>query len=158
MSPHTSTGSGADVRVPPPLLYAVPLLALSLLDRAVPVRIPGGRATRATGFALAAGGLALVVTSARTILARGTTIHPDGEVSTIVSDGPYRFSRNPIYLGLTVAYTGGALAQRTAVPLLGLPGVLLAMQKLVIEREERYLRERFGTAYTSYCAKVRRWL
>lgn len=44
------------------------------------------------------------------------------------------------------------------MPLLGLPGVLLAMQKLVIEREERYLRERFGTAYTSYCAKVRRWL
>ncbi|HET8599236.1 MAG TPA: isoprenylcysteine carboxylmethyltransferase family protein [Segeticoccus sp.] len=157
MSPHAST-TGADVHVPPPVLYAVPFAALSLLGRALPLRLPGGRATRSGGFALVAAGLALGVTGARTILGHDSSIHPDGEVSTIVRDGPYRFSRNPIYLGLTLVYTGGALAQRSALPLFGLPGVLVAMQNLVIQREEHYLRERFGSAYTSYCAQVRRWL
>src|SRR5699024_3555895 len=134
------------------------LAALSALGRVAPLRLPGGRGTRATGLVLVAGGLGLIATSAATILGRGTTIHPDGEVSAVVSDGPFRFSRNPIYLGLATAYTGAALAQRTAVPLLGLPAVLAGVQKLVIEREERYLRKRFGSAYTSYCAQVRRWL
>ncbi|HET7303632.1 MAG TPA: isoprenylcysteine carboxylmethyltransferase family protein [Segeticoccus sp.] len=158
MSHHLQDTGGADVPVLPPVLYAVPFAALSVLGRAVPLRLPGGWLTRVGGMALLATGLGLVGTGAGAVLGHDTTLEPRGEVSTIVRDGPYRFTRNPIYLGLALAYAGGSLAQRAPLPLLALPGVLAGVQKLVVEREERYLRGRFGPAYDAYCATVRRWL
>jgi protein-S-isoprenylcysteine O-methyltransferase Ste14 len=86
-----------------------------------------------------------------------TAIYPNQPARALVTTGPYRFSRNPMYLGLTAAYFGLALVLNWAWPLVLLPVVLGALSALVIDREERHLASSFGTAYTEYRRHVRRW-
>ncbi|MFI5210728.1 MAG: methyltransferase family protein, partial [Gemmatimonadales bacterium] len=69
-----------------------------------------------------------------------------------------RFSRNPMYVGMTLLYLGIALWANSLWPLLLLPAVLVVMRRGVIAREEAYLERRFGDEYRSYRARVRRWL
>jgi len=88
----------------------------------------------------------------------GTQVDPLGKVSTIVSSGPYRVTRNPMYLSLMVLYCGGILAFHLAWSVALLPVVFLALHYGVIVREERYLRANFGEPYAEYCRQVRRWL
>lgn len=88
----------------------------------------------------------------------GTNV-PSWQPSTaLVTGGPYRFSRNPIYLAQTLIYLGLACGYGSAWPLALLPAVLIVMHHGVIRREERYLAARFGAAYRAYSASVRRWL
>jgi protein-S-isoprenylcysteine O-methyltransferase Ste14 len=75
----------------------------------------------------------------------------------LVDDGPYAFSRNPMYLAWTLGYVGAALAAGAAWPLLLLP-VVLAVTHVAVLREERTLERRFGAAYRGYKASVRRYL
>jgi protein-S-isoprenylcysteine O-methyltransferase Ste14 len=75
----------------------------------------------------------------------------------LVDNGPYAFSRNPMYVAWTVGYLGIALVAGTAWPLLLLPAVLVVTQ-VVVQREERSLERRFGAAYRSYKTSVRRYL
>jgi protein-S-isoprenylcysteine O-methyltransferase Ste14 len=77
---------------------------------------------------------------------------------TVVREGPYRWSRNPMYVGFTATYFGAALLANLAWPLLLLPLVLLTLVAGVIAREERYMRATFGPSYEEYCRDVRRWL
>jgi protein-S-isoprenylcysteine O-methyltransferase Ste14 len=72
--------------------------------------------------------------------------------------GPFRFSRNPIYLADATTYLGGTLLISSWWPFLLLPGIVLVMRRKVIDREERYLNERFGEKYRQYQFRVRRWL
>ncbi|HEU5040160.1 MAG TPA: isoprenylcysteine carboxylmethyltransferase family protein, partial [Gemmatimonadales bacterium] len=76
----------------------------------------------------------------------------------LVTDGPYRFTRNPMYLGFTLWYLAGTAWVNSLWLLVLLPVVLLVMQRGVITREEAYLERRFGREYTEYRARVRRWL
>jgi protein-S-isoprenylcysteine O-methyltransferase Ste14 len=78
--------------------------------------------------------------------------------ATLVQHGPYRFSRNPMYVGLTLSYIGLALTLNTWWPLVLLPLVLLLLFRLVVQKEERHLSEKFGEAYEAYCRRVRRWV
>jgi protein-S-isoprenylcysteine O-methyltransferase Ste14 len=80
------------------------------------------------------------------------------DASHVVESGPYRFSRNPMYVGSTVGYTGLALLFNLAWPVVLLPIVLIVLTVAVILREERYMHARFGPAYETYCARVPRWL
>jgi protein-S-isoprenylcysteine O-methyltransferase Ste14 len=148
----------ADVRVIPPLLYAVPLGTGVALDAAVPLRIPGRPATALLGGAVAAAGALLAVSAARTFYDRGTTVLPHRPVSALVTDGPFRLTRNPMYVGMTGVYAGVALMAGTWWPLVLLPGVLVAVDRLVIAREEPYLARAFGAEYAAYRRRVRRWL
>jgi protein-S-isoprenylcysteine O-methyltransferase Ste14 len=75
-----------------------------------------------------------------------------------VEQGPYRFTRNPIYLGMTLAYAGLAVLLNLAWPLLVLPGVLVLLVLMVVRREERHLGATFGDAYRDYQRRVRRWI
>ena len=72
--------------------------------------------------------------------------------------GPYRFTRNPIYVGFALAYAGVSVWSRTNGPLLMLPGVLAVVDRVVVAREERYLERLFGEDYRNYLADTRRWL
>jgi protein-S-isoprenylcysteine O-methyltransferase Ste14 len=76
----------------------------------------------------------------------------------LVTSGPYRFSRNPMYVGLSALYLGLALLFNVAWPLALFPVVVMALFRLVIRREERYLAEAFGETYALYAQRVRRWL
>jgi protein-S-isoprenylcysteine O-methyltransferase Ste14 len=75
-----------------------------------------------------------------------------------VTHGPYRFTRNPMYTGLTLQYLGVSALINSAWPIIVLPIVLLILIQTVILREERYLRDAFGVEYVGYVASVRRWL
>lgn len=89
--------------------------------------------------------------------ARTTTV--PGELSSqMVTWGPYRFTRNPMYVGLTIAYLGEALLLRQFWPVLFLPLVLAYVNWIVIPLEESKLQEAFGEQYDRYRARVRRWL
>ncbi len=87
-----------------------------------------------------------------------TGIMPQNPASRVVMTGPYRWSRNPMYVGFTAMYVGVAFLMNLVWPLVLLPGVLLILFGTVIAREERYMRATFGEAYDSYCRRVPRWL
>ena len=149
------------VRFPPPLLFVAAALAGVLLHRQWPLPILDGGRTTATlvlGWVLVADGLALIAWGITTFVRAQTKVFPNQPASRIVDNGPFRFTRNPMYVGFTAAYLGGALLANTFwMPLL-LPLVLWALYAFVIRREERYLESAFGVDYDAYRARVRRWL
>ena len=79
-------------------------------------------------------------------------------VSHIATEGPFRYTRNPAYLSMTMMYTGIASLANALWAIILLPVALLVIQRGVIEREERYLERKFGEEYLSYKARVRRWI
>jgi protein-S-isoprenylcysteine O-methyltransferase Ste14 len=147
------------VRFPPPLLYALPWLAGWLLGRAVTVRwLPSPTAVRLVGWPLVAVAVVLTGTAIGLFRAMGNTPNPFKPVVVLAVEGPYRWTRNPMYLGLAALYVGLAALFNTVWPLVVLPFVILLIQRLVIAKEERYLEAKFGQAYRDYKARVRRWI
>ena len=150
MNAETAAADHANVRVIPPLLYAVPLGAGVVLNRAVPLPIAGRPATAIVGGALVGAGALLAASAAAAFRSKGTTVLPHRPVSALVTSGPFRATRNPMYVGLTGIYIGGALLVGTWWPLVLLPLVLTAVDRLVIAREEPYLARAFGAEYEAY--------
>jgi protein-S-isoprenylcysteine O-methyltransferase Ste14 len=107
---------------------------------------------------LVAAGIALVIWSFARFIRAKTGIVPITPATTLVADGPYRFTRNPMYLALTVVYLGAALLYDSLWPLLLLPLAIACIQLYVIPREERYLASKFGDEYLAYQRRVRRWV
>jgi protein-S-isoprenylcysteine O-methyltransferase Ste14 len=151
----------ADVVVKPPILFAGAVMLGCLLTWLVPLG-PGigsanGRAL-AVGGGLALIGLTLFVMSVREFGRAGTSVVP-GEPSIVLLDvGPYRFTRNPIYISFVIFYFGLAIVLTSAWMLVLLIPVLIILQRGVVEREEAYLQAKFGEAYRKYQARVPRWL
>ena len=147
----------AGVVAPPPLIYggalALGLLAKTLFPNAFLPR----RVARLLGLPLLGAGLLLFLCSLHSMHRAGTDVRPDKPTSSLVVEGPYHSSRNPIYLSFTLFY-GGITALANSLPsALLLPFVLVVMRRGVIEREERYLERIFGEEYLRYKARVRRW-
>jgi protein-S-isoprenylcysteine O-methyltransferase Ste14 len=156
VDPHSADAPG--VVVWPPLLYLSALLVGVALHFLVPLTgLPTGL-SRVAGGLLLAGGLALGAWGDRTMHRAGTNVHPSKPALALVEAGPFRFSRNPLYLGLTLIYAGVALLIPAVWPLLLLVPVLAVMTWGVVLREERYLERKFGESYRSYKARTRRWL
>jgi protein-S-isoprenylcysteine O-methyltransferase Ste14 len=146
------------VVAPPPLIYLVPLGLALLAEWALPaLRIPVSVPPVAGGSLIGLGGL-LMVAAVRAMRRARTATSPYKPSTAVVSNGPYRFSRNPIYLAYTLTYLGVALLIGSLLALLLLPAVLAVVQVGVIRREERYLEEKFGEDYRRYKSGVRRWL
>ncbi len=110
------------------------------------------------GGALIALGLALALLSIRRFKAAGTNFDTQKPDTAILTEGPYRLSRNPIYMGLTAVYAGIGIAMDAPWIWLTLMPALAVMHYGVILREERYLERKFGQEYLAYKAQVRRWL
>ncbi len=110
------------------------------------------------GGALMALGLALALLSIRRFKAAGTDFDTQKPDTAILTEGPYRLSRNPIYMGLTAVYAGIGVAMDAPWVWLTLMPALAIMHYGVILREERYLERKFGQEYLAYKAQVRRWL
>ena len=148
------------VRFPPPLIYVGVLAAGFLLQRFSPVHILPGRdlAAHVAGFFLTFLGAVTAASGVLTFRRTGTSPNPTKASSALALTGPYRFTRNPMYLGSAIASAGVALAANAVWPLALLPVAVFLVDRLVIAREERYLESRFGGAYTRYKGSVRRWL
>jgi protein-S-isoprenylcysteine O-methyltransferase Ste14 len=146
------------VIAPPPLIYAGALVIGLLANRMYPVPfIPRGL-SRVLGWPLIVGGLVIGSLGFREMQRAGTNVDPREPTTAIVTGGPYRFTRNPLYLSMTLIY-GGITTLANALPAaLLLPIVLAIMRRGVIEREERYLERKFGDEYLDYKARVRRWI
>ena len=143
--------------VPPPLLYAVPLIAGIVIDRWVPLVSLPTTPLRITGWVLVVAGLALGGRARLLFLRHKTSVIPIRPVTAIINGGPFRFSRHPIYVAFTLLYVGVALVCRAVWPFLFLPFVLLGIVRQV-RREETYMERRFGAEYQEYKGRVRRWL
>lgn len=147
----------AGVIAPPPLIYVGPLIAGLLLDRWVPIGgLPSGPARLLGTFGLVA--FSIVVFAVVAFRRAGTRPEPWKPTTALVTSGPYRFTRNPMYLGFTLLYLGLALWFGGYWTLMLLPPVLVVMIHGVIRREEAYLSRLFGTEYDDYRQRVRRWL
>jgi protein-S-isoprenylcysteine O-methyltransferase Ste14 len=151
----------ADVVVKPPILFAGAVLLGCLLSWIVPLGPGLGSANAralAVGGSLALIGFALMALSVREFRRAGTSVIP-GEPSTVLLEsGPYRFTRNPIYIGFVIFYFGLAIMLTSAWMLVLLIPVLIILQRGVVEREEAYLQAKFGAAYRKYQTRVPRWL
>lgn len=150
----------AGVRFPPPFVYALGVLAGWLLDRRWRWTITESPAAWRTALAVlfALVWFALFISAASLFRRAGTSLIPYKPTSAFVVSGPYRFTRNPMYVSMTALYLAAMFALNSWWPMVFLPVVLLVIQRTVIAREERYLRQRFPEEYPAYCARVRRWL
>jgi protein-S-isoprenylcysteine O-methyltransferase Ste14 len=146
------------VHVPPPVIYIVGFLAGLLLQRAIPVRNEAVRSRRVLGAAGLGLSVALAAPSLVLFVRARTSPIPVRPATALVTSGPYRFTRNPMYLGMAFAYAGLALWSGVVSALLVLPLVVVVVDRYVIVREERYLERAFGDHYRQYKAHVRRWL
>lgn len=162
---HPRAGKDSPVyRLWPPVIYGGYFLAAWLLGKVKKLTvIPTWYqstidAERMAGLVLLALGLAISFWGIVTFMVARTGFLPGQSSTAVVSSGPYRVSRNPMYVGATMTYVGVALMYNLLWPLLLLPGVIWMMQWAVIAREEEYLERKFGLAYQRYRHRVRRWL
>ena len=148
------------MRLFPPLIYAALFAVGYTADRIAPMRlfVDPPAAVRLVGWALVALAALLAASAAFLFLRAGTTPDPRRPTTALVVHGPYRFTRNPMYLALALLYLGVALLLNAAWPLVLLPVAIMLVERWVIAREEAYLERRFGDAYRAYQARVRRWL
>jgi len=146
------------VRVPPPLVYfAAIALGYWLRGRDALAFVPGGL-VQPVGAALVILGVVIAIAGAVTFQRAGTSPNPMKPSTTVVMHGLYRFTRNPMYLGMTVLTIGAAVWLNTAWILILLVPALAVMRWHVIAREEAYLEAKFGEPYRDYTRRVRRWL
>ncbi len=143
--------------VPPPLAFVLAFLCGVAINSAVPLALPMPFARAIGAIAIAAGG-ALMIGAVALFILRRTTIIPFADPSGLVASGPYRITRNPMYVGLALAYSGIALALPSLWSLLFLPLPLLLLEAVVIPFEEGRMRAAFGSHYAAYCRRVPRWL
>jgi protein-S-isoprenylcysteine O-methyltransferase Ste14 len=143
------------VIAPPPLIDLAWFLGGVLVERAVP--LPRLR-SRTLGVPLVVGGAVLAGWAVATMRSAKTPLSPYESPAHLVTEGPFRFTRNPIYLGGILVYAGVALLLGRLGPLVGLPGLLTTLRRGVIEREELFLQRKFGEEYREYQLAVPRWL
>ena len=142
-----------------PLLVMLALLCLAwLLDRLLPVPLGLSGLLPWLGIALLLAGGLLLILAARLFRARGTTVDPTRSPDTLVTDGLYRLSRNPMYLGMLLVLIGFALWRDSWLALLCPLAFFIYMNQVVIPREERRVESRFAEQFQAYRQRTRRWI
>lgn len=142
----------------PPLIYLAAMVAGLLLHLLLPLSMPIPPAVRGTGAGLLFMGLVFAGIARAGFSRAGTNVNPHQPATALVTTGAYRFSRNPMYVGLALVFVGLALWTRVGWLLVLFPGVVAIMHWGVVLREERYLARKFGAEFQAYRAKVRRYL
>ena len=154
----TDNQDNPGIKVPPPLIYVVPLLLGLLLDTRKHISFLPRGAARAMGWPLLGGGVVLNGWFLKTIRDAEVPVRTDKPVPKLTTEGPFRLSRNPGYLSFVMVYAGIALLRNSLWAILLLPLVVMVMQREVIGREESYLERTFGEEYLAYKVRVRRWV
>lgn len=144
--------------VRPPIVYLISLISGAVIQLATPFPFLPGTLAVPLGAPLVVVAIALFAYSVATFRAAGTPVPARKPTTMIVRAGPYRFSRNPIYLAFSLFQLGIAMWVNSVWLLATLVGAVALMHYFVIRREEEYLERRFGVQYLDYKASVRRWL
>ena len=157
--PPEATAQAANIGiVRPPLVYLVAIVAGAVLQVIRPLPFLPRVLAAPVGGLLVVGAGVLFISSVRRFRAAGTPVPGDLPTTVIVRTGPYRFSRNPIYLAFSVLQLGIAVWVNSLWLLATLAAAVAVMASIVIPREERYLERKFGTNYLQYKSSVRRWV
>lgn len=142
----------------PPAPYAAAVLGGWWLDRhGHPLPWDGGVVSQPLGWLVLAAGLSLFAWTLWTFRCHRTTVNPYAGAAALCTGGPFRYSRNPIYVGDWLLMAGAALLLNTLWPWVFAPLVWFAIRYGVIRHEEAHLEAKFGDAYRAYRARVRRW-
>ena len=148
----------AQVKFPPPLAVLL-ATALCFVARYIcPEPFVPEEVRWSVGAGLWVVGIGLMFSAVRQFRMKKTALPPWQSTSTIVVEGPYRFSRNPIYLSFLVMTLGSVFLSNHVLSFACLIGLFLFLRFYVIAREERYLEGKFGESYLSYKASSRRWI
>ncbi|CAD5107925.1 methyltransferase family protein [Zestomonas carbonaria] len=142
----------------PPLIYLIFIGVAWGLTYLLPLPLPENNWTIYLGWGLIDAGILLSAWSALAMAQHKTTINPYKKPRHLLESGPFRYSRNPIYLGFNLIYGGIALLIHSWWPWILLPLLILTMTLGVIVPEEVVLERQFGDSYRRYRARVRRWL
>jgi protein-S-isoprenylcysteine O-methyltransferase Ste14 len=144
----------------PPVLVIATLAAAWALERAVPTAWPGldDPLARFAGSLIGIAGIALTAWAIVTLRRARTTVLPHHGASALVASGPFRFRRNPIYLGEVMIFLGLAELTKSLWLVILAPVFALLITLLAVLPEERHLEAKFGEAYRAYKARTRRWL
>jgi protein-S-isoprenylcysteine O-methyltransferase Ste14 len=147
------------MRIPVPWVFVLAYLVGVVLQAFLPIPMNAKirHVTQTAGFALLGAGAVLATWCLMIFRRARTTTIPLTMSSTLVTWGPYRFSRNPMYVSLTLVYLGEAGVLGQVWPLIFLPFVLAYINGTVVPFEEARLQEKFDDSYQRYCATVRRW-
>jgi len=161
MAVSATDGDTSGVRLFPPAIAAVALAVGLLLGWAWPLPLaPEGmrHALRLGGLFLIGAWLTLAISAVVTFRRAGTTPNPTKPTTTLAFGGPYKITRNPMYLGFVLLVLGSGLVMNSIWLILMAAPVVFLLRNAVILKEERYLERKFGAAYLEYKARVRRWI
>ncbi|MGL4397747.1 MAG: methyltransferase family protein [Hyphomicrobium sp.] len=162
--PPRDDAANADVRVHrmpwPPILLAASVAGALIAEHVYPLSWPGldDWPARIIGLAFGIAGLALVTSAIWTLGRHQTTVMPHGQSTTLVTSGPYRWFRNPIYLGEVLMLLAIAEVTKIVWFVVAAAVFALAVTRLQILAEERHLTARFGDAYRDYKTRAKRWI
>lgn len=156
----TEDGSGDTPRVLifPPLLFGGTLLAGLILHWLHPIYLIPAIAARIGGTAVFILSAMFAQRAQGALERAATNVRPDRPTTTVVTEGPYRITRNPMYVATLGMYVGVAVFANAAAPLLLLIPMFAVLHWGIVRREERYLESKFGDEYRAYRARVRRWV
>jgi protein-S-isoprenylcysteine O-methyltransferase Ste14 len=155
----SDTADTANVMVRPPIAWALAMLTALALQWLMPLTfVPAAAPAGWVGGAVFAIALALAAWAIATLTRAGSNVPTSMPSTTIVDAGPYRVTRNPIYLGMIVGLIGLAIAFDCLWLLVALVPFSLVIRYGVVAREEAYLERKFGDVYRRYRSRVRRWL
>ena len=146
------------MKIYPPLMVLAGILAQLLIGYVAPVRPILNETWQYIGVGLMLFGFTLIFLVARSFRKNETTIIPDGQPSTLMENGLFAYSRNPIYLSMTIFLLGSALAVGQIWALAIVPVFVLLVRQIWIVKEEESLEAEFGQIYRNYKMRVRRWL
>jgi protein-S-isoprenylcysteine O-methyltransferase Ste14 len=146
------------IKVPPPLIYLLPLLSGLILDRKAHLPFLPSGVVRIIGWPLIGCGALIGAWWRKTMREADAPVRTDRPVPRLTTQGPFGYSRNPAYLSLVMIYAGISALKNSLWAILFLPLVVYVIGREVIGREEQYLERTFGEEYLAYKGRVRRWV
>jgi protein-S-isoprenylcysteine O-methyltransferase Ste14 len=158
MMSHQTTQDKAGVLIFPPLLYLLALATGILISYFFPHHFIDFSVALPIGIIITVLGITSLILAASLFRKNKNPVNPSGSTQLIIGSGIYKYTRNPMYLGLTFIFIGISTITNAWFSFILLFPLLIVCQKGIIEREERYLTRKFGNEYLDYQSKVRRWL
>lgn len=142
----------------PPLYFALAILLMVLMHRVLPIVDLVDPPRSRLGWVIVVAGVALAAWGRQRFARAGTNVVPFSPSTALVTDGPFRFTRNPMYLGMMLVLFGGFVIAGSLGSLIVLPVFFWWIRHRFVLREEEHMRAHFGEDYEAYKRRVRRWI